>query len=212
MKIITLCNDYYHPGKLIEAAVLRATKPYHTLLFIHDTKDFNSLLFEECDLFILARSDQSNVEKFPWLSGEIKERFIQYVKAGKGFLILHAGIIGYGKDPKLKDIFNGYFLHHPPETIVTIDLCPSSEIFTEEFTSFRYSDEHYHLHINDDERINIFAYALSAYGKQPAGWLNTTDGKRVCTLLMGHTSEMLKSVEYISILKKAIDWCLRSFA
>ena len=205
MKIVTICEDYYHPGAPFEKVIRELTnKDKHE--FVYDKSGVKSGILEGCNLLIIARSDiYGNDYKTMWMSDDFKQRFISYAKNGGRLLILHSGTVGYGKDPELSKIFSGYFDFHPPQTEVTFIPLGDFDI-TKGIDPYTFIDEHYHM-VMIDENIDIFAQAKSEHGVQPAGWLNTQEGMRIGTLLIGHNSETLESVEYKLLLRRMIDWC-----
>ena len=207
MKIITICDDYYHKGQKYENAIRRAC-PSFKHEFIYKPKNISPNILDDCDLLIIARAETFlDEEDAPWMSDEFIDAFVDYAKNGGGILVLHSGIVGYGKNERLSKIFGGYFDFHPPETDVAVNLIKGYGI-TKGIDTFVYPDEHYHV-VLTEKNLKIFAYAKSEHSTQPAAWFNTKDNQKVCVLVTGHTDKMLESAEYLKILKRAINWCVK---
>lgn len=206
MKIVTICNDYWHKGQLYEKAIRTATEDA-AHRFIYKDEDAITDLLDDCDLVIISRalSYKGDDGGTVWMTAEFGKSLKKYAKKGGGILLLHGGIVGYSVDKELSQIFGGHFDTHPPKCDVQIKPIGNFEI-TSGIQTFVYPDEHYYVNVTEDN-LEVFLQSEALGHIHPAGWFNTNNNLRVCALTMGHTEEMLYSPEYLKILKRAIKWC-----
>lgn len=119
MKVLVLCNDYWHPGKVIEDGLNRLNLDYdfdfYNRVLTVDPTDYTTY-----DTIILARGDnleRSREEKLfnPWITDEIIGELTSFVEAGGSLFAIHSGTAEYNAYPKLKALLGGLFTSHPDQ-------------------------------------------------------------------------------------------------
>ncbi|MGO4698099.1 ThuA domain-containing protein [Paenibacillus sp. 2TAB26] len=207
MKIGIICDDCWHPGKLIKEGLELLGKQGFQLDYTQHASEWSRAWMDQQDVVVLAKSNQvSATDTTPWLTEEIQLQFQSYVEQGKGLLVLHAGTVGYRDEPVFFELVGGVFQHHPAACSVTIvykDETPWDKVLAQDFTVH---DEHYFMEVIDD-RIQVLMTSESEHGTQPAGWIREQGEGRVCVLTPGHLLSVLQMEEYQATIKQALKWC-----
>ncbi len=139
-------------------------------------------------LFLSSRNNVSAADRTEWMTPEAEQAFLEYVRAGKGLLVVHSGSAGYKGTPVMRALMGGVFDHHPKQCPVTVEP-QEGHLLTAGSESFTVKDEHYHM-LLDDAEADVFMAATSEHGAQPGGWTRTEGAGRVCMLTPGHNVEV----------------------
>jgi uncharacterized protein len=102
------------------------------------------------------------------VSGEVEAAFCEYVRRGKGLLVVHSGSAGYRDTPGLRALLGGVFASHPPQCPVTV-VPREGHSLTAASAPFSLVDEHYRMDF-DGPQADVFLTTSSEHGDQPAGW------------------------------------------
>jgi type 1 glutamine amidotransferase len=174
--------------------------------WIEDAREWSAARLAEFPLVVLAKSNQvSHEEHGPWITPEVEEAFVQFVRAGGGLLVLHSGTAGLRESPTLYKLIGGVFTHHPPQCEVTIT--PQGEhLITLNVEPFTVTDEHYHME-TDDLTAHHFLTTTSVHGVQAGGWLREEGDGRVCVLTPAHNLEVWLHPEFQTLLRNGLRWC-----
>ncbi|MDR2599091.1 MAG: ThuA domain-containing protein [Oscillospiraceae bacterium] len=222
MKILLLCEDYYHPGEVPVEGVKYLEKKGYTFDIIKDANDFDPEKLKDYPVVILSKSNQRNQEiNDPWMTEKIQEAFVNYVENGGGLIAVHNATVPSETSEALNKLIGSKFVFHPnncPVTVQTIKPHPVTK-GVEQFTEI---DEHYRLEIlTDDVDILMASYSPSQgeeekYTDEPyfntTAWIDAacyvrTQGKgRICVILPGHIIEVWLNPEFQKLLENAINW------
>ena len=217
MKILITCDDYWHPGEVIEKGLLFLKEEYgHDLHFIRDAKDIlTPTMLAEYPLFINAKMNQiGNGNTHIWFEKDVSELQVNdtesYVRAGGGFIALHAGNSYFWNESEEYCRLSGCaFVKHPPRCAVTVRPVKKHPI-TEGVSSFCIRDEHYEVdHLAEDAEL-LFESVSEAGGIQPAGYVRRLGKGRICALMPGHILSVFQNEENKKIIRQAIAWTIRN--
>jgi uncharacterized protein len=206
MRVLVLCDDYYHPAKVVRDGLGSMEGGYFSFDFIENANDWSAERMAEYPVVILSKSDSvSATDQHSWMSEEIQAAFVEYVRQGKGLLAIHSGTAGYKEKPALRSLLGGVFDQHPAQCPVTVEPDLAHPL-TSGSGSFTVKDEHYFM-LMDAGDVKVFMTSNSEHGQQPAGWTRTEGDGRVCVLTPGHNLEVWTQPAFQSIIKNALVWC-----
>ncbi|RPJ49409.1 MAG: ThuA domain-containing protein [Chloroflexi bacterium] len=206
MRVLVLCDDYYHPAKVVRDGLGSMKDECFSFDFIDNANDWSAERMAQYPVVILSKSDSiSQTDQHSWMSAETQQAFVDYVRQGKGLLAIHSGTAGYKEKTALRKLLGGVFDQHPAQCPVTVEpdlnhpLAAGSAPFT-------VKDEHYFM-LMDREDLNVFMISKSEHGQQPAGWTRTEGEGRVCVLTPGHNLEVWTQPAFQAVIKNALNWC-----
>ena len=206
MRILVLCDDYYHPARLPRAGLAPLEGAGLALDWIEDPGEWSAGRMAEYPLVLLTKANNvSAADKTPWATAEIARTFEEYVRGGGGLLVIHSGSAGYRDLPGLRGLMGGAFAMHPPQCPVTVTPRAGHPL-TEGSAPFTLVDEHYHMDL-DDAKADVFLTSSSEHGAQPAGWTRAEGAGRVCVLTPGHNPEVWLHPSYQVVIGNALRWC-----
>lgn len=206
MRILVLCDDFWHPARVPQAGLKLLESAGYSFDWMTDASGWSAELMAQYTVVILAKSNNIsalNVE--PWMNPDVEQAFANYVRAGKGLLVIHSGSAGYQDAPTLRALMGGVFLQHPPQCPVTIEPTVNHPM-TRGVGSFTVQDEHYHMSL-DDPAADVFLTTRSEHGTQPAGWIRSDGLGRVCMLTPGHNVEVWLHPSFQQQIQNAIVYC-----
>ncbi|MCL2356043.1 MAG: ThuA domain-containing protein [Defluviitaleaceae bacterium] len=224
MKILLLCDDFYHPGDVPrEGLELLAKKMHLALDVVADAKDC-PVSFAGYDAVVMSKCDHiSKEDNRSWKTDAVQNAFVKYVEAGGGLLVTHSGTVpGEDNDTSVLDGLIGCkFVFHPNNCPVTCGILKPHPV-TEGVGMFCEEDEHYQIEILAD--VDILAASYSAaqgtpekyesepYFNAPANiapcvYVRTQGKGRICVLTPGHVAEVWRNPEFQKLLGNAVRWC-----
>ena len=208
MRVLVLCNDYWHPGKVIIDG-LNGIDTSYDFDFFDRVARVDPTDYEPYDTIILARGN--NLEKTedgnwcdPWMTKENFDKLSSFVDAGGSLFVIHSGTTYKSSYPQLKELFGGIFTSHPEQCPVTHNITPNTPI-ANGVADFTVMDEHYHMELNDGN--DIFLTSSSMHSTQPAGWTRLQGKGKVCVLTPGHIPEVWADENFKIILRNCLKWC-----
>jgi type 1 glutamine amidotransferase len=155
---------------------------------------------------VLTKSNNiSQTDQQPWVTDQVEQAFLDYVRMGNGLLVIHSGPAGYRETPVLRGLMGGVFNHHPPQCPVTIEVKDSSALAAG-IASFTIVDEHYFMDMNDAQ-ADVFMTTRTEHGTQPGGWTRIEGEGRVCVLSPGHNVDVWLHPAFQALVKNALRWC-----
>ena len=160
MRVLLLCDDYWHPGQI----PIEGVKPLENKGFefdiVTDIEEFNVDMLSKYPVVMLSKSGQITKEDPDgWKTPEVQQAFIDYVENGGGLLVMHNATVP-GKNTGAMDKMVGCrFTFHPQTTPVMVQPVKPHPI-TEGVEAFCEEDEHYRIEIlADDVDILIAAHS-----------------------------------------------------
>ncbi len=206
-RVLLLCDDKWHPARVARAGVEALATDAFQFDVIEDGREWSAERMGQYPLLLLAKADHiSAVENTPWITPDVEEQFVDYVRAGGGLLVVHSGTI-VRKLTELKRLIGGTFTQHPPQCDVTMTPQGDHPI-TVNVEPFAIKDEHYFMEV-DDLQAHHFLSTISEHGAQSGGWLREEGDGRVCVLTPGHNVEVWLHPEFQTLLRNALHWCAR---
>jgi len=203
MQVLVICDDYYHPAEVVRAGL--ALMPEHTYDVIEDARDWSAERMAGYPVVLLAKSDAvSASDRTPWVTPEVEQAFVDYVRSGKGLLAVHSGTV-YKERPMMRALLGGVFDQHPKQCPVTVQPVAGHPL-TRGVQPYTVTDEHYHM-LMDDPAVDLFLNTISEHGTQPGGWTRAEGEGRVCVLTPGHTLEAFTQPGFLQLLRNALAWC-----
>jgi len=203
MQVLVICDDYYHPAEVVRAGL--ALMPEHTYDIIEDARDWSAERMAGYPVVLLAKSDAvSASDRTPWVTPEVEQAFVDYVRSGKGLLAVHSGTV-YKERPMMRALLGGVFDQHPKQCPVTVQPVAGHPL-TRGVQPYTVTDEHYHM-LMDDPAVDLFLTTVSEHGTQPGGWTRAEGTGRVCVLTPGHTVEAFTQPGFLQLLRNALAWC-----
>ena len=208
MKTLVLCDDFWHPARTPREGLAALGECGFTFDFLEDANVWSAEKMNGYPLVILTKSNNiTAADPRPWVSEQIEQAFVDYVRAGNGLLVVHSGAAGYEQTPTLRRLMGGVFTHHPPQCEVTVSPVPGvASALTAGVTPFVIKDEHYHMAF-EDPQANVFLHTTSEHGQQPGGWTRTEGEGRVCMLTPGHNLEVWTTPAFQLLLTNSMRWC-----
>jgi len=223
MRVLLLCDDYYHPGEI----PIRGVEPLRakgiTIDVIQNAEEFDPATLPDYAAVIMSKCDHTTKQnEDSWKTEVIQDAFVEYVEKGGGLLVTHSGTIIGKATAKLDKLIGCKFAFHPANCPVLVQPLKPHPV-TNGAKGFWETDEHYNIEIlANDIDIFLAAYAgpQGEEGKYetepyfnnpgciaPAGYVRTQGNGRVCVLTPGHIGEVWLNPQYQILLENAIRWC-----
>ena len=206
MRILALCDDYYHPARVVREGLGAMAGGVFTFDFIDDAGQWSAEGMADYPVVILTKSNNISAgNRDPWMAEAVQAAFVDYVRRGGGLLAIHSGTAGYAETPQLRALLGGVFAHHPEQCPVTVTPCAGHPL-TAGSAPFTQKDEHYHMTV-DDPSVDVFLETTSEHGTQPGGWTRSAGQGHVCVLTPGHNVAVWKEPSFQALVGNAIRWC-----
>jgi len=224
MRVLLLCDDYWHPGQIPIDGVAPLAGQGFQFDIITDAKKFTPDMLSGYPVVLMAKSDQASREddKTKWKTGAVQQAFITYVENGGGLLVVHSGAVT-GKETEAFDRMIGCrFISHPNACPVTVQPIKPHPV-TEGVGMFCETDEHYRIEITaEDANVLIASYSppqgeADKYQEDPynntqawicpAGYVRTQGKGRICVLTPGHLLPVWLNPQYQRTIANALKWC-----
>ena len=208
MKILVICDDFYHHEEVIKPG-LAFLQDEHDVTYATDMSKYS--LAEKplsgYDIVIVAKDmhiSKSNQES--WLNKEVEKQFEDFANNKGGIIFLHAGAVLCKHSQIIKNISGCSFADHPEQCPVDHCITAVHPIIADA-SDFTEKDEHYFIDFIAKD-ADIFLKSRSNHGIQPAGYTRIHNGSgRVCVLTPGHNLSVFQNEQYKKIIKNAVNWC-----
>jgi len=223
MRVLLLCDDFWHPGKIPIEGVSPLEKHGFRFDIIIDANDFKPEMLIEYPVVILSKCDEVTPEdKTSWKTEAVQKAFIDYVEKGGGLIVIHTGLVAGESTETLDRLIGSRFTYHPHDCPVTVQPIKPHPI-TENVEMFTEVDEHYRLDIITDD-VDVFMASYSPpqgeagkHNDDPyhntsawigaAGYTRTQGNGRVCVLTPGHHLPVWHNPQFQQVLENALRWC-----
>jgi len=225
MRVLLLCDDFWHPGEVPIEGVEPLKARGFEFDIITDANEFKQEMLASYPVVILSKCDEvSKTDKTPWKTPAVQQAFVDYVENGGGLIVIHTGLVPGEHTEALDKLAGSKFTYHPQDCPVTVKPIKPHPI-TDGVEMFTELDEHYRLEIvSDDIDIIIASYSppqgdKEKYESEPYhnsdAWIGAaahvrTQGKgRVCVLTPGHHVPVWHNPQYQKVLENTIRWCAK---
>ena len=209
MRTLVLCDDYWHPARVVRAGLAPLAEVGFELDWIEHAAEWSAERMRSYPVVLLTKMNHTSaIDQSPWIDNTVQAAFLDYVREGHGLLVIHSGSASNTDLPTMRGLMGGAFLHHPPQCAVTVEPHKQHPL-TSHAESFTLVDEHYHM-ILDDEQADVFLTTRSEHGTQPGGWTRREGAGRVCLLTPGHNLDVWLQPSYQAVIANALRWCHRA--
>jgi type 1 glutamine amidotransferase len=211
--VLVLCDSPWHPAEVVQMGLNFLEGDEYHLVYVKAAKDIlTPARIAEYPLIVCCKGNnvtEANAE--PWFEPGVTEvgpaEFEDYVRAGGGFLAVHAGTLGF-KDSAYGAFVGNTFRGHPPRCGVDVKITPGHPI-VEGLNDFHIRDEHYQIDLHDNGYTELFRTLSPDGGEQVGGYAKQLGEGRFCALTPGHCVDVFYHPEYRRLLTAALRWCLR---
>lgn len=213
MKVLLVCDDIWHPSEVIEKGLEALRDPRFTFDIVKAAKDIlTPERIAAYPVILCCKGDSVNASNTaPWFEEGVTEvgpgQLEDYVRAGGGFISLHACNTAGPQSPMSAFIGN-VFLGHPPRCAVDIKVSAAHPV-TVGIRDFRIRDEHYQIQLVADDATVLLHSESPAGGRQPACYVRHLGQGRLCALTPGHTLDVWENAPFQRLLTNALLWCAR---
>jgi type 1 glutamine amidotransferase len=206
MKVLVLCDDYWHPARVPREGLGALTGSEFAFDWIENAHDWSSERMMTYPLMILTKSNNvSATDRTNWMTDTVQAAFADYVRKGNGLLAIHSGTAEYDQAPMLRSLFGGVFAHHPEQCPVTVNPLEGHPLSAGS-VPFTLKDEHYFMAL-DDPQVEVFVTTTSEHGEQPGGWRRVEGNGRVAVLTPGHNLEVWLHSSFQALVFNSLRWC-----
>ena len=206
MRILVLCDDYWHPGGTVQQGLSPLAEQGFEFEWCSNAHDWSAARMDGFPVTILSKSNNvTAADQSPWMTDDVQNALVAYVGKGNGLLVTHSGTASYKDCVTLRGLMGGVFLQHPKQCPVTVTPQAGHPI-TAGAMPFTVTDEHYFMAL-DDQNAGVFMTSQSENGTQPAGWTRSEGSGRVCVLTPGHNLDVWLQPSYQIVLANALRWC-----
>jgi len=222
MKVLLICDDYWHPGQVPTDGVAPLKQRGFQFDIITNANDFSPDLPSKYPVVLLCKCDEvSQADKQPWKTEAVQRAFVDYVEGGGGLLAVHSATVAGKNTEALDKLLGCRFITHPNDCPVTVQPVKQHPV-TNGVGMFCEKDEHYRLDVFPDADILLASYSPpqgeeSKYQEDPyhnteacicpAGFVRTQGKGRVCVLAPGHHLAVWLNPQFQKLLENALNWC-----
>jgi len=210
--ITAIIGDYFHEEAAIRASLEAAISQ-------HGLEDLIEIQYATYDqlvnrleqrphaviLFMEDRLNPGNPELLRWMTPEIAQSIVDYVRQGGSWFAWHSGLASFEKVSAYVGMLRGHFLTHPKEHSEVTYQAAKNELGIAEQAEFSLLDEHYFVTC-DEANTNVFLRSSSRDGESIAGWYHLEGDGKVCCLAPAHRQEGLMNPELLAILGPILRW------
>ena len=222
MRILLICDDYWHPGKVPIDGIAPLKQRGFEFDIISNANDFSPDKLSEYQVVIMSKCDEvSQEDNQSWKTEAVQRAFIDYVENGGGLLVTHNGTVAGKNTDALDRLIGCRFKGHPKDSPVTIAPVKPHPV-TEGVVLFCETDEHYHIEITAPDADILLTSYSPAQGDEskyrddpyhncpaaicPAGYVRTQGKGRVCVLTPGHLLPVWLNPQFQRLLENALRW------
>ncbi|MCL2765422.1 MAG: ThuA domain-containing protein [Treponema sp.] len=223
MRILMLCDDYYHPGQVPIDGIAPLSQQGFRFDVIKNANDFSCGILNQYPAVLLCKMDEiSQTDKGTWKTAAVQDAFKDYVESGGGILAVHSAVVSSREIAALDKMLGCRFLGHPNNSPVTVQPVKQHPV-TEGVGMFCETDEHYNIEIFAQDADVLLASYSPAQGEEskykeepyfnapaaiyPAGFVRTQGKGRICVLSPGHLPDVWSNPHFQKLLSNALKWC-----
>lgn len=212
--VLVLCDSPWHPAEVIELGLAPLEGDEFHFVFVKAAKDIlTPERIAEFPLILCCKGDQvTEANANPWFEDTVTEvgpkEFEDYIRAGGGFIAIHAGTIGKENTP-YSDLVGCVFHGHPLRCSVDVKITDAHPVTEAVSPSFSIRDEHYQTEVTASDAQVLFRTTSESGGDQPAGYVREIGEGRLCALTPGHCVDVWYHPDYQKLLINAMRWCMQ---
>lgn len=174
--------------------------------------DFNDQLLARYEVVVWLNTD-SEV-----LNDDARRAFERYIRAGGGWVGVHAAAASEYEWPWYGQLLGAYFSGHPPVQPARVQVEISEHPSTAHLSpSFSTEDEWYSFRTNPRSRVRVLmtldesSYGVGnlAMGDHPIAWYHEFDGGRAWYTALGHPREAYSTAAFTRHLLGGLRWAAR---
>ena len=121
MLTLVICDDHWHPASTARAGLGELGDCGLEFDWIENAGEWSAERMAEYPLEVFAKSnDISATDQRQWVTEEVQQAFVDYVRRGNGLLVIHSGTV-YAQQPVLRGLMGGAFIRHPDQCPVTVE-------------------------------------------------------------------------------------------
>ncbi|MCL2442810.1 MAG: ThuA domain-containing protein [Treponema sp.] len=226
MKVLLICDDYYHPGQVIIDGIVPLEKNGFQFDIIKNADDFSADKLRDYPVILICKMDEvSQTDKQPWKTEMIQKAFVDYVESGGGLLAVHSALVNGENTKTLDKLIGCDFIGHPNNCPVTVQPVKPHPV-TESVGMFCEVDEHYRITITSPDADVLLASYSPPQGEEskyesepyfntqaaiyPAGYVRTQGKGPICVLTPGHLLSVWLNPQFQRLLNNALNWCAKN--
>jgi type 1 glutamine amidotransferase len=222
MRVLLICDDYWHPGQVAIDGVVPLAKQDFQFDIISNANDFSQDMLTQYPVVLMCKSDEvSQTDKQAWKTEAVQKAFINYIENGGGLVAVHSTVVASKETKILDEAIGCKFTGHPNACPVTVSPVKNHPV-TEGVSIFCETDEHYRIEVfAKDADILLASYSPpqgeeSKYQEDPyhntpssmyaAGYVRTQGKGRICVLTPGHLLPVWLNPQFQKLLANALNW------
>ena len=134
------------------------------------------------------------------------EALTQWVEAGGAVLLVHAATVSGKANPRMKALYGGVFVSHPPQFSFTVYPFSREHAVTTGVDAFSVFDEFYVQEYEPSVEIHMAAEDRGVM--HPMVWSQQVEKGRVVHIAMGHSERVWLLPQYRKLIAQAVQWLL----
>jgi len=208
MRVLVLCDDHYHPGSVPRGGLEMLGDPNFQFEFVEDVTGWSVERLKDYPLVVFSKSDEvsSAHRGVKWVTPEVEQAFVDFVKRGGGLLASLSGTV-YRDMPTMRGLLGGAFIRRPKQCPVTHTF-KAGHPLAAGCVEFTLTDEHYQMEL-DDPQADVYMTTTSEHSTMPGAWTRTVGQGRVCVLTPSHNLEVWQHPSFQAALRNALRWCAK---
>ncbi|MDR0473425.1 MAG: ThuA domain-containing protein [Treponema sp.] len=223
MRVLLLCDDYWHPGEVPINGIAPLAGDDFQFDIISNAGDFSTDMLEQYPVVLLSKCDEvSKEDRQAWKTDAVQQAFIDYVEKGGGLLAVHTAVVPGKNTDALDRLLGCRFLYHPHDCPVTVQPVKPHPVSCG-VGMFCETDEHYRLEMLAPDADILFASYSPPQGEEgkyeedpynnspawvcPAAYVRSQGKGRVCVLTPGHHLAVWLNRQFQKALGNALRWC-----
>src|SRR3972149_3940397 len=96
MRTLVLCGDIWHPARSARCGLEALGNCGFEFDRIESASEWSAELMAGYPLVIMTKANNiSPTVQRPWVTDQVQQAFLDYVRKGNGLLVIHSGTAGY---------------------------------------------------------------------------------------------------------------------
>ncbi len=217
MRNLILSGGTHHPYEVTSAMLADILKEVDIESEI--TEDFSILAdprLNEFDVITMNCACYTYVISPGWeewvfeITSEMEKGLLNFLRAGKGLMALHAATICFDNWPEFQQILGGYWdreksAHGPLQAGYRMHIVDRCHPITKGIEDFEIFDELYHTQ-TIVRQVHTLMTALWEGKLQPMAWVTSYEKARVYYNALGHDEKAFECKPYQKMLQQGIEW------